>query len=208
MKIILIQQALTTMKWEARYDAAGFVRAQEAERACGIQPAQVRQGDAAAWRVYAGTTRAARETAELLFALPGGSEQTPLLDDVPLRPFRDTGTHPLWLWQTMAELQWRAGSGRQPETRAESLRRAGALLDLLEKDERDSVVICRGLRMRAVKSALRSRGYLLEGGDLRPTPLERIRATKRSLHCGGCAHNCLLSEPKCQTGANKARGIR
>ena len=61
--------------------------------------------------------------------------------------------------------------------------------------------------MQTLKSALRRRGYCLEGGDLRPVPLERVRATKQSLHCGGCAHNCLLSEAKCQTGQNKAKGI-
>lgn len=65
----------------------------------------------------------------------------------------------------------------------------------------------RGLTMQALKSVLRRCGYCLEGGDLRPTPLERVRATKRDLHCGGRAHNCLLSEAKCQTGKNKAKGI-
>ena len=59
----------------------------------------------------------------------------------------------------------------------------------------------------AVAGVLRTRGYLLEGGSLVPRPMERVRATKRSLHCGGCAHNCLLSEAKCEKGRNKARGI-
>ena len=69
------------------------------------------------------------------------------------------------------------------------------------------MVICGRQGMSALRSVLRTRGYLLEGGSLVPRPMERVRATKRSLHCGGCAHNCLLSEAKCEKGRNKARGI-
>ena len=76
-----------------------------------------------------------------------------------------------------------------------------------EEKDRDSIVICGRQAMSALLSGLRTRGYLLEGGGLVPRPLERVRATKRSLHCGGCAHNCLLSEAKCQKGQNKYRGI-
>ena len=59
-----------------------------------------------------------------------------------------------------------------------------------------------------LKSVLRRRGYVLEGGGLRAVPLERVRASRKSLHCGGCARNCLLSEARCQTGINRAKGIR
>ena len=209
MKIILIEQAATDMEWEAAYDAAGFSRALERERSCGIAAAERKRSSSAEYAVYTGTALAARRTAELLFELPEAPTVTPLLDDVPLQPFRDTGKKlPRWLWQRMGEIQWASGSGRQVEGRGETLRRAGELVDQIEAAGRDCVLISRGLTMRALKSVLRRRGYLLEGGDLRPTPLERVRATKRELHCGGCAHNCLLTEAKCQTGKNKALGIR
>jgi len=209
VKIILIEQAATDMAWEASYDAAGYARALERERACGIAAVERKRSPAADYAVYTGTTPAARQTAELLFELPEGPKETPLLDDVPLRPFADTRKLlPLWLWQSMGRAQWASGSGRQVEGRGETLHRAGELVDRIEAAGCDCVLISRGLTMRALKTVLRRRGYLLEGGDLRPTPLERVRATKRDLHCGGCAHNCLLSEAKCQTGKNKALGIR
>ena len=207
MKIILIEQAATAMNWDAACDAAGFARALERERACGIAPVERSRSSAADYVVYTGTTPAARQTAELLFELPEAPTVTPLLDDVPLRPFRDTQKPlPLWLWRSLGRAQWAAGSGRQVESRGETLRRVGELLDQLEAAGRDCVLISRGLTMQTLKTVLRRRGYCLEGGDLRPTPLERVRATKRELHCGGCAHNCLLSEAKCQTGKNKALG--
>ena len=145
-----------------------------------------RRSNAAAYRVYTDTGRAGRKTAEALFILPAPPVATPLLDDAP-----ETG----------------AGFRGRQKNRREAKRRAEMLLDLLEKEERDSVVICGGQAMSALRGRLRARGYLLEGGGLLPRPLERVRATRRSLHCGGCAHNCLLSEAKCQKGQNRAKGI-
>ena len=206
MKIILIQQAQTDMPWAPRCSAQAFARAAEEELSRGAAPVSVRRSDAAAYRVYTGTNRASRETAELLFSLSGPPTQTPLLDEAAPQPFRDTQTeYPLSLWRTMAEVQWALGSARQGESREETLRRAGEFVDRLEEEEWDSVVICRSRIMASLKTVLRRRGYLLEGGGLRSRPLERVRASKRSLHCGGCHHNCLLTEAKCHIGQSKAR---
>ncbi len=205
MKIILIQQADTGMEWETRYDAASFERAAERERSLGAASAAVRRGDASSYRVYTGTTRGSAGTAELLFDLPEPVIKTPLLDDVPLRAFWDTEKPcPLRVWQAAGRAQWFLGSRRQSETRTDTMRRVGEFLDLLEAEDRDCIVVSRGLTMAALKTALRRRGYCLEGGALRPRPLDRVRATKRTLHCGGCSHNCLLTEPKCQRGRDRA----
>ena len=209
MKIILIRQAETDMPWAARYSAADFeaAAAEEQRRAAAVR--EEKKSDALAYRVYTGTSAASRETAERLFTLREPPIATALLDDVPLRAYRDgEASRPLWLWRTMRSIQWAAGSSRQAETRTDTLRRVREFVDLLEAEERDSIVVCRGLTMSALKAMLRAKGYCLEGGDLLPKPLERVRASKRSLHCGGCAHNCLLSEAKCPTGQSKAKGIR
>lgn len=206
MKIILIRQAEPDMKWEERYDAAGFARASEAAQNQSTTAAPGRRSDAAAYRVYTGTSRAAAETAELLFELAEPPVKTPLLDDVQLRPFRDTDKKcPLWQWRTVGALQWVFGSDRQAESGKETLARLRGFVDRLESEDRDCIVICGGPTLAMLKGILRFRGYCLEGGELVPKPLDRIRATKQSLHCGGCHHNCLLSAPKCQIGQNKAR---
>ena len=151
-----------------------------------VLPDDAPRGNAKNYRVYIGTAPAGRETAEALFTLPEAPVVTPLLDDIPTE----------------------AGLRGKLAARRAARHRAGELLDTLEKDERDSVVLCGGQAMAALRFVLRARGYLLEGGGLVPRPLERVRATKRSLHCGGCAHNCLLSEAKCEKGRNKLKGIR
>ena len=151
----------------------------------GVLPANAKKGNAAAYRVYAGTGPESIATAQALFTFAGEPTRTVLLDEVPVQ----------------------AGFRGKLAARRDARRRAGEFLDGLEKEERDSVVICGRQAMSALRSVLRTRGYLLEGGSLVPRPMERVRATKRSLHCGGCAHNCLLSEAKCEKGRNKARGI-
>ena len=205
MKIILIQSARTDMRWKTHYDAEGFSRACREEADGSAAAAPVRKSDASAYRVYTAEDPAARQTAELLFTLAAPPETTPLLNEIPLRPWRDTAAeHPLWLWRAMGTAQWIRGSDRQSESRADTRRRASEFAGQLERAGQDCIVICRGRIMAALKAALRARGFLLEGGDLRPRPLERLRATKRTEHCGGCAHNCLLAEAKCHIGQAKA----
>lgn len=60
---------------------------------------------------------------------------------------------------------------------------------LLDQMERKALVILR-----------RERGT--------PKPLERIRISERKDHCGFCNHNCLLRNPGCGIGMDKARSIQ
>ena len=206
MKIILIHQAAADMPWAPPYDAASFDRASKEERQCHAVTANVKKGDASAYRLYIGTAPAAAETAEMLFDYTEPPESTPLLDDAAPRAWRETDkTYPLRRWQSMARLQWRFGGGRQVETRRETMARAGEFVDRLEADGRDSIVISRGWMMEALKSVLRRRGYAIDGGGLLPKPLDRLRAVKQSARCGGCHHNCQLSAPRCDVGRNKAK---
>ena len=149
-------------------------------------PADMRKGNTEAYSIYISTACACRETAEALFTFSVPPIETALLDDAPLSGNGLRG----WL-----------------DMRREAKHRSGQFLDMLEKKGHDSIVICGRQAMSALMNRLRAKGYLLEGGGLLPRPLERVRATKRSLHCGGCAHNCLLSEAKCQKGQNKAKGV-
>jgi len=210
IKIILILQARTDAPRAARCDAAAFARAAEAAVFGHAVSESVRKSDASSYRIYTGTRPASAETVEMLFELSEPPVTTALLDDVPLLPFRETSReYPLWLWKALGEVQRLVGSACQRESGRETVRRAKEVADLLEHGGRDCVVVAGTHMMRALRSVLRRRGYLLEGSDLFPKPLERVRATKRALHCGGCRHNCLLTEPKCRIGREKAleRGI-
>ena len=77
-------------------------------------------------------------------------------------------------------------------------------LDEVETRDADCVLISHPEKIKLLLSLLRKRGYLIEKPRLFGIrPLDRIRASKKSLHCGGCQHNCLLSEAKCHIGQDK-----
>lgn len=206
MKIVLIECAETDVRSDLQCDSAGFALACEQERIAGIAPVSATRHDASGYKIYTGTSRAAMETAEALFSFEQTPECTPLLDDVPVYAFRETKKqYPLWLWRAMGSLRWRMGIGRQPEARIAVKQRAGELIDLVERSGRDCVLIARGVFLKTLRDVLYRRGYCIEGGGVRIKPLDRIRATKQTLHCGGCIHNCMLDDPGCGIGMLKAK---
>lgn len=205
MRIILIECAEVNVHIDRRCDSEGFSLACEKVRHADIVPISMTRHDASEYKLYTGTSPAAIETAEALFSSDRPAECTPLLDDVPIVPFTETKKqYPLWFWHAMGRLQWRMGSRRQPKTRAAVKRRAGNMIDLIERDGADCVLITRGLYLRILRDTLYRRGYCIQGG-FRIKPLDRIRATKQTLHCGGCIHNCMLSNPGCGIGMLKAK---
>lgn len=206
VKIILIECAKGNVRADRRCDSEGFSLAYENALTADIVPISMTRHDASEYKIYTSTSRAAIETAEALFSFGRSPERTPLLDDVPLVPFTETKKqYPLWLWYAMGRLQWRMGSRRQPEARADVKRRAGDMIDLIERDGADCVLIARGLYLRILRDTLCRRGYCIQGGGFQVKPLDRIRATKQTLHCGGCIHNCMLSNPGCGIGMLKAK---
>jgi len=90
--------------------------------------------------------------------------------------------------------------------RKEAQARADALVALLYKEDRDCVLFSHPGQLPLIMDALRRRGFCFNRSNLGPIrPLERILATGRDAHCGGCSHNCLLSAPGCGVGRDKAQ---
>lgn len=148
---------------------------------------------------------AAQQAAALL--LPGAeAEVEPLLDEIPLRAGRDTARAlPLRLWLLMAARQRAAGLPRQPESREAAAARADALLDALDATGRDSLLFTHPLFAAVLLDRSRLRGYTSQRSGLGSLkPWELILVSKRTEHCGGCQHNCLLSNPGCSIGRDKA----
>lgn len=206
MKIILVECAETDVRSDVRFDSEGFSAFCEREKTAGIVPVSVTRHDASGYKLYTGTGRAATETAQALYFSEQPPISTPLLDVVPICPFRETKKqYPLWLWRRIGHIQWRLGSRHQPETKADTKRRAEELIDLIERDGRDCVLIARGLYLQTLRDALYRRDYCIQGGGFWIKPLDKIRATKQTLHCGGCIHNCMLDNPGCGIGILKAK---
>ena len=80
-----------------------------------------------------------------------------------------------------------------------------AYLSRLEKEGKDCMLVADCLLTAELLDRLRLRGYTVSrSGIFRYRPWERILLTRRDQRCGGCGHNCLLENPGCGVGRDKA----
>lgn len=152
--------------------------------------------------VHVSSRAAAQDTAEKLIA-DGAPQSEPLLDEIPLRPFGG-GKLPLWLWRVLVWLRGLFGLAAAESGRV-SRQKADELISRLEKRREDCILVSHPRRIAALCDALRVRGYCVQRTGLGGIkPFEQLLLSRRDEHCGGCAHNCLLSNPGCNIGRDKA----
>ena len=206
MKVLLIAGGKAAMTWKKQYTSAEFEDALMRALDCDIEAAQVERISSHDRPVYVSSTKNAAQTAELFFTDAEMIEE-PLLNEVPVRAYKDTAKKlPLWCWQLMASIQHFFGNSRQPETKAQAKVRADKLLDLLEAKNQDCILISHPIFIKILLNRFSARGYCITGRNtVRITPLNRLLITKWDTHCGGCAHNCLLSNPGCGVGRDAGR---
>lgn len=204
--MLIVCSGKPAMNWKKLYQSADFDEACRHAIDCDIEKVKLERISSGGRPVYVSSGKGAVRTAELLFTDADIIEE-PLLDEVPQRSYQDTEKElSLWRWQFMASIQRFFGNSRQPESRAQAKVRAKKLLDLLESRNQDCILISHPNFIRVLLDCLGSHGYYITRQNLfRITPLERIAITKRDMHCGGCGHNCLLSNPGCGVGRDAAR---
>lgn len=206
MKILIVCSGKPAMTWKKLYHSADFDEVCQHATDCDIEKAESERISSGGRPVYVSSGKGAVQTAKLLFTDADIVEES-LLDEVPQRSYKDTEKElPLRRWQFMASMQRFFGNNRQPESRAQVKVRAKKLLDLLESRNQDCILISHPNFIRVLLDCLSSRGcYIARQNLFRIAPLERIAITKRDMHCGGCGHNCLLSNPGCGVGRDAAR---
>ena len=194
------------MIWEKNCNSADFDEMCRSLPDCDIETVNIDPISSNNRPVYVSFGKGALQTAELLFTDAAIVEET-LLGEVPQRAYKDTEKKlPLWYWQFMASLQRFTGNKRQPESKIQAKARAKKLLDLLESHDQDCILISHPIFIRILLDCLSTHGYRITRTNFyRVTPLERILITKPDMHCGGCGHNCLLSNPGCGVGRDAAK---
>lgn len=132
-----------------------------------------------------------------------GSVRTePRLREVAGPPAPETGI----LSRILRQIAWLTGIARTGETRRQARARARDLVSSLTGAGEDCVLVAPPVFLGILLAALRRRGFVV-----RRTAVGRIRAgeklflSQRKDHCGGCSHNCLLQNPGCDVGRDKAR---
>ncbi len=203
MKLWIICTGEKEGLWPARCGAAEFDalvhRAQEEDPG----PREEKKLPWEGLPVLVAPSPAAARTAEL--CVEGGLVQAePLLSPV-LPRARGGGVKPVWLWRELARAARLFGGKGQEESRRAVAARAETLMQRLTEAEKDCVLIADPVLTEELLDRARVRGYTrARTGVFRYRPWERVLLTRRDLHCGGCRHNCLLSDPGCGVGRDKA----
>lgn len=206
MKVLIVACGKAAMTWEKVYNSDAFNEITRRVIDCDVETIQTDRTSSNGRPVYVSSAKSATQTAELLFTNADIIVE-PLLNEVPVHAYKDTAKRlPLWRWQLMASMQRFFGNSRQPESRAQARARAKELRNLLESKNQDCVLISHPIFIKALLHQFESHGYHVNRTNLlRIAPLERIVLTKRDMHCGGCGHNCLLSNPGCGVGRDASR---
>ena len=205
MRLLLICRGAAAQAVPRAMDSAGFDALCQMENEGAIAPASGKAPALLGRPVYAAPGLSAQQTAEQLFP-DTEIHVEPLLSEIPCRAYKDTPRRlPLWFWRFMAWLQRLLGLARQGENRRESAARADRLLDMLAAQGGEAILIVPPRFLPVLLDRLRQYGCCAQrSGVLRYRPFERILVSERAEHCGGCRHNCLLSDPGCGVGRDKA----
>jgi len=127
-----------------------------------------------------------------------------LLNNIPLRSFADTEqSYSGHRWIRKAAAQRKRGDPRQPESTADIQARADKLIKKLSGG--DYVLITYPAFLSVLLKRLRIHNYVVQRtGFMKIQPYEWFLVSSKEAHCGGCQHNCFLSNPGCGVGRDKA----
>ena len=205
MSILILSTGKPLSPLEGSYSSSEFDAAIQALAASAAEPPAERKIDPVSRTVYVGEGLLALSTADQILQ-PGIRHTEPLLNEIPVRSFTDTEKrYPAEKWLRRAAAQRKAADPRQPETREEISLRADTLIQKLEAAGKEALLITYPLFLPELLERFRVRGYVIQRSGLsRIQPLEKIVVSRRDEHCGGCQHNCFLSNPGCGIGRDKA----
>ena len=207
MSITILCTGEPEKRAEGKFSSSEFDAVMRMELESNILPYTGRKYNPEGKTVWIGEGRLAKDTAEQLL-LPCTPIVEPLLNEIPLRSFSDTETlYPLETWKRKARAQQKHGDTRQAESLTDVVSRANRFIDKAQRTE--SLVITYPLFLEELLKQLRSRGFVVQRtGLMKIQPLERYLISRREEHCGGCQHNCFLSNPGCGIGRDKAMRLK
>lgn len=211
MKILLIRHAKVSMKWEQRYTPEEYDKACSLYDKADILPVEnlLETGDYE--RIYVSELKRSVETAKKMFPFASDTmfTQTSLLNEVPLMAYvKDHKSRAKWLYDIGGRLQWRFGN-KQKETCSETCARADELIKILEEKNENAILVTHGIFIEVLIRRLkkRRRYEFCRESTFFTSPLEKIKVIDKQPHCGGCSHNCLLSQAGCLIGQDKAKKV-
>lgn len=128
--------------------------------------------------------------------------EEPLLRPVPGSPGAKVSFWSLLRWW----FRFLLGLGSFPESARQAKQRARSFTEMLMARNETCVVAADPVFLELFLHALRRKGFVVRRSSVGPVREgEKIFLSQRKDHCGGCSHNCLLQNPGCGVGRDKAR---
>ena len=204
MRFWIICSGESAAKLPARCTAGELGRALDERLAATRAVSGLKRVEPNGRRLYVSPRGAAHGTASLL--VPGAEPVCePLLDELRPKLPSDEKVRALWLWRVILFLRTLFGGKKARKAKKALCARMDEWLDRLEADGADCILISHPAAIALLKDRLRLRGYCVQRtGAGRVKPFEQMLLSKRDEHCGGCRHNCLLANPGCSIGRDKA----
>ena len=110
-------------------------------------------------KIYISTLDRSYQTAKKMYG-DGAFCSTKLINEVPLKSAFDTQLKlPTWFWNISGRLQWLANSSRQPESRAQTVKRAECFTHGIVERNEDCVLVTHGFFMHTLISVMKRRGF-------------------------------------------------
>lgn len=185
------------------YDSAAFDAAirEIAESAC--PPYEGKMFKAGEKTVLIGEGMPALDTAKKVLQPCDWSVES-LLNEIPVRSFADTErSFTSRRWMRKAAAQRKRGDSRQSESEAAVRARADKLIERISGG--DFILITYPEFLSVLLKRLRAHNYVVQRtGFMGIKPYEWFLVSEKDAHCGGCLHNCFLSNPGCGVGRDKA----
>ena len=165
MRVTMIRHGQVDMPWAKKYNSKEFDQAWLDYDHYDILPVTQHLDISPKAKVFVSPYKRTHQTAEQFLGVHDYTVIEDLLNEIPLRSFMDTGHRfERHFMNFLGRAQWYLPMKRQPERRSASRRRAGKLVDFIEKlPDGDYVLVMHGFYLRTLASVFRHRGYKMTG---------------------------------------------
>ena len=111
-----------------------------------------------------------------------------------------------WLSRLLWWVCWILGWKKNGERYRSAKKRVRKMTEQITERQADVVIAASPEILELVLRALRRKGFVVRRSRIGFLQAgEKIFLSQRHDHCGGCSHNCLLQNPGCGVGRDKAR---
>lgn len=162
MTITIIRHAKVIYEWRDKYTSQGYDNAcTEYDSSLIVEDGyNIKLGSIE--RIYISELRRTYDTAKNIFGHDNFTSNK-LFNEVPIKSFSDIN-RPIHVafWNILGRIQWLLNIKRQPETKKQTIQRALAAIDILEKEGLDCCLICHGFFMKVLIKQLEKKGYVIQ----------------------------------------------